>query len=73
MLCDRCLHRYANMLGESANLEKSIFFSIQFGVLEVTVTGECRCGWCKGSVFEEDHAHGVRKLVTNPKLLSYIE
>lgn len=25
--------------------------------------------WCKDNVFEEDHAHGVRKLVTNPKLL----
>jgi len=21
--------------------------------------------WCKGNVFKEDHAHGVRKLVTN--------
>jgi len=29
--------------------------------------------WCKGNVFEEDHAHGVRKLVTNPKLLSQIK
>ena len=29
--------------------------------------------WCKGNVFEEDHAHGVRKLVTNPKLLAPIE
>ena len=28
--------------------------------------------WCKGNVFKEDHAHGVRKLVTNPKLLSII-
>ncbi len=28
--------------------------------------------WCKGNVFKEDHAHGVRKLVTNPKLLSNI-
>jgi len=28
--------------------------------------------WCKGNTFEEDHAHGVRKLVTNPKLLSNI-
>ena len=26
--------------------------------------------WCKGNTFKEDHAHGVRKLVTNPKLLS---
>lgn len=29
--------------------------------------------WCKDNVFKEDHAHGVRKLVTNPKLLSDIE
>jgi hypothetical protein len=28
--------------------------------------------WCKGNVFNEDHAHGVRNLVTNPKLLSKI-
>ncbi|MAX32026.1 MAG: hypothetical protein CME72_03030 [Halomonadaceae bacterium] len=26
--------------------------------------------WCKGNVFEEDHAHGVRNLVVNPDLLS---
>jgi hypothetical protein len=29
--------------------------------------------WCAGNVFKEDHAHGVRKLVTNPKLLSEIK
>lgn len=28
--------------------------------------------WCENNVFEEDHAHGVRKLVVNPKLLSKI-
>lgn len=28
--------------------------------------------WCKGNIFEEDHAHGVRNLVVNPKLLSKI-
>jgi len=26
--------------------------------------------WCQGNAFKEDHAHGVRNLVTNPKLLS---
>jgi len=26
--------------------------------------------WCKGNVFNEDHAHGVRNLVINPDLLS---
>ncbi|TQV85765.1 cadmium carbonic anhydrase [Exilibacterium tricleocarpae] len=29
--------------------------------------------WCENNVFEEDYAHGVRKLVTNPKLLSEIK
>jgi len=26
--------------------------------------------WCKGNTFNEDHAHGVRNLITNPALLS---
>jgi hypothetical protein len=29
--------------------------------------------WCDENVFEEDRGHGVRNLVTNPKLLSEIE
>ena len=29
--------------------------------------------WCKDNIFKEDHAHGVRNLVTNPKLLSEIK
>lgn len=29
--------------------------------------------WCKGNTFNEDHAHGVRNLVMNPKLLSAIK
>jgi hypothetical protein len=29
--------------------------------------------WCEGNVFKEDHAHGVRQLVTAPELLSKIE
>jgi hypothetical protein len=28
--------------------------------------------WCQGNIFNEDHAHGVRNLVVNPKLLSKI-
>ncbi|RLL55531.1 hypothetical protein D8Y20_01095 [Mariprofundus sp. EBB-1] len=28
--------------------------------------------WCEGNDFEENHAHGVRNLVINPKLLSQI-
>ena len=37
--------------------------------LDINSLGE----WCKGNVFKEDHAHGVRKLVTNPALLSDIK
>jgi len=29
--------------------------------------------WCESNVFEEDHAHGVRKLVTDKRLLSPIQ
>lgn len=29
--------------------------------------------WCESNVFEEDHAHGVRKLVVTPSLLSEIK
>ena len=29
--------------------------------------------WCKGNVFEEDHAHGVRQLVTSSELLATIK
>lgn len=36
--------------------------------VDVNSVGE----WCKGNVFNEDHAHGVRNLVTNPALLSTI-
>jgi hypothetical protein len=36
--------------------------------VNISTVGE----WCKGNVFDEDHAHGVRNLVTNPELLSEI-
>ncbi len=29
--------------------------------------------WCRGNVFNEDHAHAVRNLVVNPELLSQIK
>lgn len=29
--------------------------------------------WCKGNTFKEDHAHGVRNLIMNTKLLSEIK
>lgn len=41
----------------------------QCAKLDINTIGK----WCESNIFEEDHAHGVRKLVTNPKLLSPIE
>ncbi len=41
----------------------------QCAKLDINSVGE----WCKDNAFDEDHAHGVRKLVTNPKLLSKIK
>ena len=42
----------------------------QCAKLDINTVGK----WCAdGNVFKEDHAHGVRKLVTNPKLLSEIK
>jgi hypothetical protein len=47
-----------------------VTWSVRPKVLKVNIetVGE----WCKGNVFKEDHAHGVRNLVINPDLLSNI-
>lgn len=41
----------------------------QVAVVDINSVGE----WCNDNVFNEDHAHGVRNLVTNPKLLSIMK
>ncbi|MDC0932291.1 delta-class carbonic anhydrase [Arcobacteraceae bacterium] len=57
--------------GPSYN-EKGSPFQVSWSVrpkvakVNINTVGE----WCKGNTFKEDHAHGVRNLVTNPKLLS---
>lgn len=38
----------------------------EVAVVDINSVGE----WCNDNAFNEDHAHGVRDLVTNPKLLS---
>ena len=38
----------------------------------VKVSAQSVGKWCQGNMFKEDHAHGVRNLVTNPGLLSPI-
>jgi len=61
--------------GPSYNNEICSGFKVTWSVrptcakLDINSLGE----WCKaGNVFQEDHAHGVRKLVTNPKYLAPI-
>ncbi len=67
--------RYAgSTTGPSYNVEGSPFevtWAVRPKVAKVNIAtvGE----WCKGNAFEEDHAHGVRNLVVNPKLLSPIQ
>lgn len=59
--------------GPSYNEQGSPFqvtWSVRPKVAKVNV--ETVGTWCKGNVFGEDHAHGVRNLVKNPKLLSEI-
>ncbi len=41
----------------------------QCAVIDIASLG----AWCKGNVFKEDHAHGVRQLVTAPELLATIK
>lgn len=41
----------------------------QCAKLDINSVGQ----WCKGNAFKEDHAHGVRKLVIDPKFLSAIK
>ena len=47
-----------------------VTWSVRPGVAKVNIASVN--DWCKGNVFNEDHAHGVRNLVTNPDLLSEI-
>ena len=59
--------------GPSYNQEGSAFqvtWSVRPKITKVNIKSVG--GWCKNNVFSEDHAHGVRNLVINPDLLSYI-
>ena len=48
-----------------------VSWSVRPEVAKVNI--ETVAKWCEGNVFNEDHAHGVRNLVTNPDLLSPIK
>lgn len=57
--------------GPSYN-EKASPFQVTWSVRPkvAKVDAESVGTWCKGNAFNEDHAHGVRNLVTNPALLA---
>lgn len=48
-----------------------VSWSVRPSVAKVNIGSVAQ--WCEGNVFNEDHAHGVRNLVVNTKLLSPIE
>lgn len=48
-----------------------VSWSVRPRVLKVNA--ESVGAWCKANVFKEDHGHGVRNLVIDPKLLSPIQ
>lgn len=48
-----------------------VSWSVRPKVAEVNISSVGT--WCESNVFNEDHAHGVRNLVINPKLLSAME
>lgn len=60
--------------GPSYNEKGSPFqvsWSVRPKVLKVNIDTVGK--WCEGNIFKEDHAHGVRNLVVNQKLLSQIK
>lgn len=67
--------QYAGSTTGPAYNEKGSPFQVTWNVrpkvakVDIRTVGE----WCKGNIFDEDHAHGVRNLVTHPDLLSEIE
>lgn len=48
----------------------SVTWAVRPKCAKVSISSLSR--WCEGNVFEETEAHGVRRLVVNPKLLSKI-
>jgi hypothetical protein len=67
------IHYIGSTTGPGYNEEGSPFqvnWNVRPQVAKVNIksVGE----WCKGNIYEEDHAHGVRNLVQNPKLISTI-
>jgi len=67
--------RYAGSTTGPAYNEKGSPLQVSWSVRPkvVKVNAESVGRWCKDNVFAEDHAHGVRNLVTNQNLLSKIK
>jgi hypothetical protein len=56
---------------ESACSPLQVTWSVRPKVVKLDINSLAK--WCESNEFGEDHAHGVRKLVTAPKLLSEIK
>ena len=66
--------RYAGSTTGPAYNEKGSPLQVSWSVRPkaVKVSAQSVGKWCQGNMFKEDHAHGVRNLVTDPALLSPI-
>ena len=69
----RPVHYAGSTTGPSYN-EKGSPLQVSWSVRPrvIKVNAESVGQWCKGNTFQEDHAHGVRNLVVNEKLLAPI-
>ncbi|MBV1776893.1 hypothetical protein KSF73_14340 [Burkholderiaceae bacterium DAT-1] len=67
--------RYAGSTTGPAYNEAGSPFQVSWSVRPkvIKVNAESVGNWCKANAFKEDHAHGVRNLVTQPELLSPIK
>ena len=67
--------QYAGSTTGPAYNEKGSPLQVSWSVRPKTikVSASSVGSWCKGNVFKEDHAHGVRNLVTDVNLLSKIK
>lgn len=67
--------KYAGSTTGPAYNEKGSPLQVSWSVRPkvIKVSAQSVDQWCKGNIFKEDHPHGARNLVVDPKLLSEIK
>lgn len=67
--------RYAGSTTGPAYNEKGSPLQVSWSVRPrvIKVSAQSVDQWCKGNIFKEDHPHGARNLVVDPRLLSEIK